>query len=92
MRWWLDRGVDGFRMDVINFISKAEGLPDAPAIPGQRFVGAMDMFVDGPHVHDYLAEMTREVFAGRRRRVHHNRRNAGRHNRTGAALHRSGPG
>ena len=35
MRWWLDRGVDGFRMDVINFISKAEGLPDAPAIPGR---------------------------------------------------------
>ncbi|WP_233217189.1 alpha-glucosidase [Mycobacterium sp. ITM-2016-00318] len=65
MRWWLDRGVDGFRMDVINFISKAEGLPDAPAIPGQRFVSAMDLFVDGPHVHDYLAEMTREVFAGR---------------------------
>ena len=65
MVWWLDRGVDGFRMDVINFISKSEGLPDAPAIPGQRFVSAMDKFVDGPHVHDYLAEMTREVFDGR---------------------------
>ena len=65
MRWWLDRGVDGFRMDVINFISKAEGLPDAAAIPGQQFVVAFDGFVDGPHVHDYLAEMTREVFAGR---------------------------
>jgi oligo-1,6-glucosidase len=65
MRWWLDRGVDGFRMDVINFISKAEGLPDARAVPGQRFVSAMDKFVDGPHVHDYLAEMTREVFACR---------------------------
>jgi oligo-1,6-glucosidase len=65
MGWWLDRGVDGFRMDVINFISKAEGLPDAPAIPGQRFVSAMDEFVDGPHVHDYLAEMTSEVFGGR---------------------------
>jgi oligo-1,6-glucosidase len=65
MRWWLDRGVDGFRMDVINFISKAEGLPDTRAIPGQRFVSAMDKFVDGPHVHDYLAEMTREVFADR---------------------------
>ena len=63
--WWLDRGVDGFRMDVINFISKTEGLPDAPAIPGQRFVIAFDGFVDGPHVHDYLAEMTREVFGGR---------------------------
>jgi oligo-1,6-glucosidase len=65
MRWWLDRGVDGFRMDVINFISKTAGLPDAAAIPGQRFVSAMDEFVDGPHVHDYLAEMTREVFTGR---------------------------
>ena len=65
MVWWLDRGVDGFRMDVINFISKTEGLPDTPAIPGQRFVVAFDGFADGPHVHDYLAEMTREVFSGR---------------------------
>jgi oligo-1,6-glucosidase len=65
MRWWLDRGVDGFRMDVINFISKAEGLPDATAVPGQRFVIAFDEFADGPRVHDYLAELTREVFAGR---------------------------
>ena len=65
MVWWLDRGVDGFRMDVINFISKAEGLPDAPAIPGQRFVIAFDGFADGPHVHHYLAELTREVFEGR---------------------------
>jgi oligo-1,6-glucosidase len=48
MVWWLDRGVDGFRTDVINFISKAEG------------------FIDGPHVHDYLAEVTRKVFGDRR--------------------------
>ena len=34
MLWWLDRGVDGFRMDVINFISKAAGLPDATGVPG----------------------------------------------------------
>ena len=65
MVWWLDRGVDGFRMDVINFISKTEGLPDTPPIPGQRFVIAFDGFADGPHVHDYLAEMTRNVFSGR---------------------------
>ncbi|MDT5218289.1 MAG: oligo,6-glucosidase, partial [Mycobacterium sp.] len=37
--WWLDRGVDGFRMDVINFISKIDGLPDAPTLGG---------FADGP--------------------------------------------
>lgn len=71
MRWWLDRGVDGFRMDVINFIAKDltpkedDGLPDAATVPGQRFVVAFDRFADGPRVHDYLAEMTREVFAGR---------------------------
>ncbi len=65
MSWWLDRGVDGFRMDVINFISKDDGLPDAPAVPGQTFVNAIDRFADGPHVHDYLAEMTRAVFGGR---------------------------
>ncbi len=65
MRWWLDRGVDGFRMDVINFISKVEGLPDVPHRPGQKHVLAFDKFADGPHVHTYLAEMTREVFDGR---------------------------
>ena len=65
MVWWLDRGVDGFRMDVINFISKVEGLPYAPAIPGHPFVIAFEEFADGPHVHDYLAELTREVFEGR---------------------------
>jgi oligo-1,6-glucosidase len=66
MDWWLDRGVDGFRMDVINFISKVEGLPDAAAVSGQRFVSAMDEFVDGPHVHEYLAELIRKVFGDRK--------------------------
>ena len=92
MVWWLDRGVDGFRMDVINFISKTEGLPDAPAIPGQRFVSAMDEFVDGPHVHDYLAEMTREVFDGRDGEFITVGEMPGGDARTSAALHRSGPG
>ncbi|RYP87093.1 alpha-glucosidase [Nocardioides guangzhouensis] len=65
MNWWLDRGVDGFRMDVINFISKAEGLPDAPPVPGRDVVSAFDLYADGPRVHEFLAEMHREVFAGR---------------------------
>ena len=56
MRWWVDRGVDGFRMDVINLISKPAGLPDGDA----RVLCA-----NGPRVHEFLAEMHREVLAGR---------------------------
>src|SRR3954453_23692841 len=56
MRWWLDRGVDGFRMDVINLISKVPGLPDG--------VG-MAHYTNGPRLHEFLQEMHREVLAGR---------------------------
>jgi len=64
MRWWLDRGVDGFRMDVINLISKDPALPDGDVRPGEEH-GRLGRFViDGPRVHEYLAEMHREVFAG----------------------------
>jgi oligo-1,6-glucosidase len=65
MRWWLDRGVDGFRMDVINFISKEQSFADAPPVPGQRFVNAFSLFANGPRIHEYLAEMHRRVFEGR---------------------------
>lgn len=64
MRWWLDRGVDGFRMDVINFLSKDAELPDAPAAAGARADGSAS-FNCGPRLHDYLQEMHREVFEGR---------------------------
>ena len=54
MRFWLDMGVDGFREDVINFISKAEGLPDGlPFVPA---VNGMPYYKDGPHIHEYMAE------------------------------------
>ncbi|MBN9105839.1 MAG: alpha-glucosidase [Propionibacteriaceae bacterium] len=53
MRWWLRRGIDGFRMDVINFISKD---PLALTTDGTPFSG------DGPRLHDYLQELRREVF------------------------------
>src|SRR5689334_14646778 len=56
MRWWLDRGVDGFRMDVINLISKPPGLPDGDS-------GELNNC--GPRIHEFLQEMHREVFAGR---------------------------
>jgi oligo-1,6-glucosidase len=69
MRWWLDRGVDGFRMDVINMISKdvaADGhLHDGPPIPGSSLGNGSASYLCGPRIHEFLAEMHREVFAGR---------------------------
>jgi oligo-1,6-glucosidase len=69
MRWWLDRGVDGFRMDVINMISKDVGpdghLPDGPPLPGSALGDGTPHFFCGPRIHEFLQEMHREVFAGR---------------------------
>ena len=65
MRWWLDRGVDGFRMDVVNFLSKDVALPDAAVREGTRWGDGLPHFADGPRMHEFLQEMHREVFAGR---------------------------
>jgi len=77
MRWWLDRGVDGFRMDVINLISKVvtdqpPGLADGEVggadggpIDTMRYGDPGPYVLNGPRVHEYLQEMHREVFAGR---------------------------
>ena len=65
MRWWLDRGVDGFRMDVINMISKDTSLPDTAPRPGSPYGPGDQFFTDGPRNHEFLQEMYREVFAGR---------------------------
>ncbi len=61
MRWWLDKGVDGFRMDVINAISKVPGLPSAPGEGDLEWGGSL--FLNGPHVHAYLQEMNAEVLS-----------------------------
>ncbi len=65
MRWWLDRGVDGFRMDVINLISKDPSLPDGARSGGRWAVPGSATF-NGPRIHEFLAEMHREVFGDRR--------------------------
>ena len=69
MRWWLDRGVDGFRMDVINFISKNPALADSRPRPGSLYGPGEEHFVCGPRNHEFLQEMYREVFADRDRHV-----------------------
>jgi oligo-1,6-glucosidase len=67
MRWWLDRGVDGFRMDVINMISKDVALPDGHQLPGAPLGDGSPHFLCGPRIHEFLQEMHREVFEGRDR-------------------------
>ncbi len=62
MTWWCDKGVDGFRMDVISMISKDPLYPDGAVDNG--LYGNMSPFVcNGPHVHEYLQEMNREVLS-----------------------------
>jgi oligo-1,6-glucosidase len=65
MRWWLDRGVDGFRMDVINMISKDPALPDARETGAGMMPDGSEHFINGPRIHEFVQEMHRAVFAGR---------------------------
>jgi oligo-1,6-glucosidase len=64
MRFWLDKGVDGFRMDVINLISKKPGLPDSLEVSTSRIRGG-EHFINGPEVVNYLSRMNKEVLSGR---------------------------
>ncbi|MFZ2988559.1 glycoside hydrolase family 13 protein [Ideonella sp.] len=67
MRFWLDRGVDGFRMDVINVISKpwnADGsLPDAPVVKPGFLQPAFTLATGGPRLTEFLQQMRREALA-----------------------------
>ncbi|KAM7212542.1 alpha-glucosidase 1 [Rhypophila decipiens] len=79
LRFWLDKGVDGFRLDAINCLSKARnhdlcagrpgqptvsGWPDAPvSTPGRFEQRCNEMFANGPRIHEYLHEMHQRVFA-----------------------------
>lgn len=62
MNWWMEKGIDGFRMDVINLISKKEDLPDGEVTP-LGFTEKRDAVVCGPHFHEYMQEMDREVLS-----------------------------
>lgn len=62
MKFWLEKGIDGFRMDVINFISKEEGLP-AVETEEEGYVSGHKHFMNGPNIHKYLHEMNEEVLS-----------------------------
>ena len=64
MRWWLDKGIDGFRMDVINMISKTPGLPDVPASGRDRYQYGGQYFLHGPRLMEFLHEMQQHALAG----------------------------
>ncbi|QFK70370.1 alpha-glucosidase [Pradoshia sp. D12] len=63
MKFWLDKGVDGFRMDVINLISKDPSLPDGPVVEGKDYASGADYYMNGPKIHEYLQEMNKEMLS-----------------------------
>lgn len=63
MTWWLEKGIDGFRMDVVNFISKVEGLPDDEPKPGKKYASGSKYYRNGPRIHEYLREMNEKALA-----------------------------
>jgi oligo-1,6-glucosidase len=65
LRWWLDRGVDGFRMDVINMISKRLPLEDGPPVTGGPHGDGSASYICGPRIHEFLHELHAEVISGR---------------------------
>lgn len=61
MRFWLEKGVDGFRMDTVNMLSKVADFPDATQHNGQPFPLAQEYFLNGPHLLEHLMEMKTQV-------------------------------
>jgi len=64
VRWWLEIGIDGFRLDVINYISKAPGLPNGDEMIGELMgYRGIEHYFHGPKLHQYLRELQEQAFA-----------------------------
>ncbi|MNO21466.1 Oligo-1,6-glucosidase [compost metagenome] len=63
MTWWLDKGIDGFRMDVINLISKDTAYPEVVSDSADSYQWGGQYFMNGPRIHEFLQEMNREVLS-----------------------------
>jgi len=63
MKWWLDKGIDGYRIDTVNLFSKVPGLPDGKIIEGYKYGDGSPYFLNGPHIHEYLQEMNEKVLS-----------------------------
>jgi oligo-1,6-glucosidase len=64
-RFWLDRGVDGFRLDVINYVSKDPLLPDAEVVEGVPYADGGASYVTGPSIHEHIRELSAGLSEGR---------------------------
>ncbi|MCC7667222.1 glycoside hydrolase family 13 protein [Liquorilactobacillus satsumensis] len=63
MRWWFDKGIDGFRMDSISLLDKPDNYPDAPNPANATYADAQPIVADGKRLGNYLKEMNKEVLS-----------------------------
>lgn len=63
MRWWFEKGIDGFRMDSISLLDKPDGYPDAPNPENATYADAQPIVADGKRLNQYLKEMNKEVLS-----------------------------
>ncbi|NHM30179.1 glycoside hydrolase family 13 protein [Neobacillus terrae] len=62
MNWWLDKGIDGFRIDAISHIKRRPGLPDMPNPKAEKYVASFDMHMNQEGIHDFLTEMQAKTY------------------------------
>lgn len=62
INWWLDKGIDGFRVDAISHIKKKEGFPDLPNPDNLKYVPSFDAHMNQPGIHDFLKELKENTF------------------------------
>lgn len=63
INWWLDKGIDGFRVDAISHIKKEEGLKDMPKVEGKKYVSCFQKHMNVDGIHSFLDELKNETFA-----------------------------
>ncbi len=63
VNWWLDKGIDGFRVDAISHIKKEPGLKDMPNPDGLTYVSSFDKHMNVNGIHDFLEELKKETFS-----------------------------
>jgi alpha-glucosidase len=63
IRWWLDKGIDGFRVDAISHIKKKDGLPDMPNPESLDFVSSFEGHMNQEGIQEYLKELKKQTFA-----------------------------